>query len=309
MKGLPSVLDAMRSKALLLFIAGLLIGLPSYGKGPEVKFLFIIEDPVETRMGKPYGVCSIGETLYIADSDGQLLRYLMKKKEMDFFDVEVGLKEPLGIACFPSKKMVCVSDSFHNRVFCFDEDGDLSFSLGNGSKLSKPRGLFGDDKNGLLYVTDTGLHKVFVFDLKGKLVRSFGGRGSVEGKFNYPTNVWVDPETGNVYVTDTLNFRVQVFDGKGNFLKVIGGPGDTLGHFARPKGIGMDSAGNVYVVDAVFNNVQILDRQGKGIGVFGKAGTKEGEFLVPAGIYIDGEKIFVSDQLNRRIQVFRVKVK
>jgi len=145
----------------------------------------------------------------------------MKKKEMEIVDVEVGLREPLGLACFPSKKMVCVTDSFHNRVFCFDEDGDLSFSLGNGSKLSKPRGLFGDDKNGLLYVTDTGLHKVFVFDLKGKLVRSFGGRGSVEGKFNYPTNVWVDPETGNVYVTDTLNFRVQVFDEKGNFLRVI----------------------------------------------------------------------------------------
>jgi len=34
--------------------------------------------------------------------------------------------------------------------------------------------------------------------------------------------------------------------------------------------------------------------------MFGKAGTKEGEFLVPAGIYIDGERIFVSDQLNRR---------
>jgi len=309
MRGLPSVLDVMRSKVLLLFIAGLLVGFASYAKGPEVKFLFVIEDPVETRMGKPYGVCSLGDTLYIADSDGQLLRYWMKKKEMEIVDVEVGLREPLGLACFPSKKMVCVTDSFHNRVFCFDEDGDLSFSLGNGSKLSKPRGLFGDDKNGLLYVTDTGLHKVFVFDLKGKLVRSFGGRGSVEGKFNYPTNVWVDPETGNVYVTDTLNFRVQVFDEKGNFLRVIGGPGDTLGHFARPKGIGMDPAGNIYVVDAVFNNVQILDRQGRGLGMFGKAGTKEGEFLVPAGIYIDGERIFVSDQLNRRIQVFQVKVK
>jgi len=257
---------------------------------------------------KPYSVCAMHGKIYVTDTDGAVFVINRDKDKWDFFEYKgVYIREPLGIACFPSHEMVCISDGYFRRVFCYKENGDFVLSLGVQSGLKKPTGLYGDDTRHLLYVVDTTQHKVFVFDAHGEFMTSFGGRGEKPGQFNYPTNVTTDKATGRVYVSDTMNFRVQVFTSRGRYLFSFGGPGDGPGFFARPRGVAVDSKGRVYVVDAVFNNVQVFDSNGKYLFHFGEPGMEDGKFILPAGIFIDEEDyIYVVDQMNRKLHIFKV---
>jgi DNA-binding beta-propeller fold protein YncE len=156
-----------------------------------------------------------------------------------------------------------------------------------------------------LVVADSQAHEVFVFDLRGQLRFQFGKRGSAAGEFNFPTHVATDA-VGHLLVTDSLNSRVQVFDAAGKFISQIGSSGDAPGHFGRPKGVAVDSFGHVYVVDAVYDNIQVFDLSGQLLLGLGGGGARPGEFGVPAGIAISTDnQIYVADSYNHRVQVFK----
>ena len=156
-----------------------------------------------------------------------------------------------------------------------------------------------------LLVADAARHCISIFDLHGKFLSSFGARGAGEGQFNFPTHVTADSR-GNIYVTDSMNSRVQVFDAKGSFERPIGGPGDGPGTFSRPKGVAVDDSGRAYVVDAMFGNVQIFDSAGQLLLDFGHPGAGPGEFWLPNGIAFGRDnRIYVADSYNGRVQVFK----
>lgn len=158
---------------------------------------------------------------------------------------------------------------------------------------------------GSLYVVDSQLHAVYVFGLDGKLQFHFGHRGENAGEFNFPTSITPD-NRGHLLVSDTLNSRVQVFDLSGNFVSQFGGNGDTSGHFARPKGVAVDADGHSYIVDALFNNFQIFDAEGRLLLNVGEGGVADGEFSLPHGIAISSDNlIYVADAFNHRVQVFK----
>jgi DNA-binding beta-propeller fold protein YncE len=156
-----------------------------------------------------------------------------------------------------------------------------------------------------IFVVDSQAHAVLVFGRDGKYQSSFGQRGTGPGEFNFPTAIAADGR-GHLVVSDTMNSRVQVFDERGNFLSQFGSNGDTSGHFARPKGVAIDPAGHIYVVDAVFDNFQIFDLAGQLLLNVGQSGSGNGEFGLPNGIAIGADnQIFVADAFNHRVQVFK----
>ncbi|TAL05967.1 MAG: 6-bladed beta-propeller [Verrucomicrobia bacterium] len=158
---------------------------------------------------------------------------------------------------------------------------------------------------GSLYVVDSQAHGVFVFGLDGKFQFQFGRRGDGPGEFNFPTCIAVNGR-GQLIVTDTMNSRVQVFDLRGNFVSQFGSNGDTSGHFARPKGVAADSAGRIYVVDAIFDNFQIFNPEGQLLLNVGQSGAGPGGFALPNGIAISADnRIFVADAFNHRVQIFK----
>ena len=157
-----------------------------------------------------------------------------------------------------------------------------------------------------LFVADAPLHRIVVFDLRGKLLSYIGRRGTGPGELNFPTHLAAD-EKGQLFVTDSMNARVQVFSNEGAFQSVISGPGDGSGRLSRPKGVAVDRHGNVFVVDALFDNFQIFDQQGEFLLHVGSAGTNPGQFWLPAGIAISRNgQVFVVDSYNHRVQVFQL---
>jgi len=96
------------------------------------------------------------------------------------------------------------------------------------------------DKQGQLWVSDTGAFAVQVYDREGKFIRRVGQQGVAPGLFARPKGIAVDHE-GRAYVVDASTQVVQVFDPEGKLLMFFGQPGATTqGELYLPAGVTID---------------------------------------------------------------------
>jgi DNA-binding beta-propeller fold protein YncE len=80
--------------------------------------------------------------------------------------------------------------------------------LSNG-QLNQPAVITFDAAD-LLYVTDSGNHRVQIFDKNGTFINKLGSEGEGDGQFSKPESIAVDDD-GHVYVADTTNNNIQMF--------------------------------------------------------------------------------------------------
>jgi sugar lactone lactonase YvrE len=237
-------------------------------------------------------------TLYVLDKDHrQVLRIRG--------DRGIRLREPLGLGV-DSHDNIYVSDPLLHMVLKFDREGHLLATIGQNPALQNPALLALDEVRRRLFVVDSHLHEVLVYNLDTlQNIATVGKRGRKNGEFNFPVGVGVNGD-GYFAVTDTGSCSVQIFSPDFKFVRRIGRQGDRPGYFTRPKGVAFDSEGNLWVVDAAFNNVQIFDPKGTVLMFVGSSGSTPGTFNLPMGIYIDPQdRVYVGDALNSRVQVFK----
>jgi len=177
-------------------------------------------------------------------------------------------------------------------------------------QFATPRNLaVGPD--GLIYVADSGNHRIQVFDKNGKFLLKWGSPGAGPGQFNEPWGIAV-AKNGTVYVADTWNHRVQAFTPTGELVNTFGEFADVQndpqaqpGKFWGPRDIAIDAAGNLYVTDTGNKRVQKFTSDGQFIQAWGGGGVVPGKFEEPVGITVDADgNIYVVDTWNRRVQKF-----
>jgi DNA-binding beta-propeller fold protein YncE len=66
------------------------------------------------------------------------------------------------------------------------------------------------DKNGFIYIADSGNNRIQKFDNSGQFIAKWGGEGAGDGQLNYPSGIVIDSR-GYVYVAERDNNRIQVF--------------------------------------------------------------------------------------------------
>jgi sugar lactone lactonase YvrE len=260
------------------------------------------------RLLRPHGVSVDGRgRLWVTDPGA---------KRVHVFDTERGRYRALPdekAAAFVSPIAVAhdgdgvayITDSAQGLIRRVGADLQELEAWDGGGALERPTGLAFDPAARLLWVVDTGNHRLVALDEAGTIRRTVGARGNQPGFFNFPTHLAID-SSGRLFVTDTLNFRVQILSPEGKPLAVIGELGDGPGALSKPKGVALDSDGHVYVVDGAFDNVQIFDQEGRLLLHFGTQGVTRGEFWLPAGLCVaGGDRIYVADGFNRRVQAFR----
>lgn len=287
-------------------------GSTDYDQGSKVADALLGKQSAAERhsLFKPFGVVSNGKgRVYVSDSAKPPRVELFDdvKKQVRVFGVEGQGRVvlPLGLALDAGGDLY-VADATQRMVLRFDADGNFKATLGSKDSLERPTAVAVDDARRLLYVCDTGGHRVQVYGLDdGKLVRTIGKRGRGQGELNFPEGVAVGKD-GRLYVVDALNFRYRVFDAEGKFLATFGKVGQEPGSFARPKSIALDSDGHVYVSDAAFCNVQVFDAEGHLLIWIGGPGAAPGQFQLTESVFVDAaDRVFVVDQMNHRVQRFR----
>jgi len=163
--------------------------------------------------------------------------------------------------------------------------------------LRKPYGVHASE--GRVFVSDTAIGKVVVFDLKERKFYYIGEGGP--GILSKPIGIATDKE-GNIYVTDTDQDRTIVYSKNGEFSHALG----KKGQFEQPVGIAVnDSLNRVYIIDMKNHKVQVFSKQGEFLFEFGKRGGEDGEFNFPSNIFIDKQgKVYIADSMNFRVQIF-----
>ncbi len=157
--------------------------------------------------------------------------------------------------------------------------------------------------NEFMYVTDTTLKKVHVFNLNGDQLFTFGEEGSGPGQFDFPYGISVD-EDGKIYVADMYNSQISIFDKNGDFIDYFAYEYSENGTFISPAGLRIINE-KVYITDVDANKVFVFDLHGQLLLEVGEEGIEEGQFLAPNAVIADEEgTIFVVDTVNDRIQMF-----
>ena len=178
----------------------------------------------------------------------------------------------------------------------------VNYIVGRASApIVSPYGI-ATDSQGRLYVVDTFLKRVHVFDAARNQYFFFPADRTMLAS---PIGIAID-KRGIIYVTDSKRGVVYIFKDKGKtFLSTIG-----RGIFKRPTGIAVNpKTSELLVVDTLQSRIFRFDlakRSPK--GSFGTDGAMTGMFHYPTNIFVTltGD-IIVSDALNFRVQIFSPK--
>ena len=158
------------------------------------------------------------------------------------------------------------------------------------------------DKKGRVYVTDTGVQAVHIYDFPKKRYRQIFWIQRGRSRLVSPVGITLDGK-GMIYVSDSQLNRIFVYEEKKRKLvKILG----KEGQFQRLTGIAYHpNLDRLYVVDTAGHKVTALNLEGEPVLVFGVRGKKDGELNFPTHIAVDLEgRLYVTDSMNFRVQIF-----
>lgn len=210
----------------------------------------------------PVGLVRDGKGLfYIVDADrGEVLR----------LDVAKEVVEPLQITGMPQGRYIFlpgrtaldrddniyIIDKLNKRIAIVNAAGEFVKALTvNAEDFYGFNDLRVDD-DGYVYALDTIGRTVYVFDKKGGLVSSFGGRE--KGLFLFPVSI-ASGRSGLVYVVDRHAGKILVFNRSGGFQYAISKKGAKDGELSTPSYLWIDDSGRIYVIDG--NRIQVFKEE------------------------------------------------
>jgi sugar lactone lactonase YvrE len=104
------------------------------------------------------------------------------------------------------------------------------------------------DADGAYYVADRTECRVVAFDNRGRMIHTWGKRGTGDGEFEDPTSVAVGPD-GIVYVADSGGARIQNFSRDGVWVSSIGEAAASVGATKDQDAVGLAvSAHDIFLV-------------------------------------------------------------
>jgi len=221
--------------------------------------------------------------------------------ELFFGKKEIGvLLNPYTVVVDPQQRLF-VADTAGAVIHVFDLSTRNYYQFAAttaGAQLAMPvaLALVGEK----VYVVDSLLHKVCVFDKQGRFQSSFGA-----DRLKRPAGIACRGEGNGIFISDAARHMVVEFDRDGRFLKEIGERGAAPGRLNFPTHLCVDKTGRLYVSDTLNYRIQVFSADGQFLKMFGEHGDRPGYFAHPCGIATDRfGNIYVGDRQFENIQVF-----
>ncbi|MGE5056992.1 MAG: hypothetical protein ACM3WP_22775 [Acidobacteriota bacterium] len=209
------------------------------------------------------------------------------------------LQDPSAITT-DSRHRIFVTDVRAEAVHVFDFANSTYSRLKGGDPLRLPMGIAAD-RGGNIYVGDSGLQTVLIYDSRGKFIRPLKKMKGGESFFDSVRGIAVDPTTARIYVCDKFRHMVFALDQKGRVLarygKRFGGDGPAEFRFPTQVVVG---GGEIVVLDRGNYRVEILDASGRFLKDFRVPDAQNG-----SGLAMDNAgNIYVSDPQLNHVQIF-----
>ena len=110
-------------------------------------------------------------------------------------------------------------------------------------------------------------------------------------------------KSGMWAVANNSNDCVCIFDGKNEPIRKFGCKGSEHSQFNGPAGVAFDSDDHLYVTEYFNDRVQKFTIDGKHLLMFGGKGHEEGNLKDPRGLVVQDNKVYVTEDGNKRILV------
>lgn len=204
----------------------------------------------------------------------------------------------------------------------FDADLNPLYSIDLPDVMKKPWN-FVINSEGQILISDTGSHKLFVFQRDGTVLREIGKEGEAPGELKTPLGLTVD-SYDNIAVCDAGNRRIQLFNPDTSIKCAFGSEHD--GELMYPVSVVFNSQGHIIVSESslwfssyqplpkpsgsfdeasAIECVKIFSRDGQILQKFGEPGEGRGQFWAPLSVAVDHwNHIWVIDFTYGSIQVF-----
>ena len=151
------------------------------------------------------------------------------------------------------------------------------------------------DRDGRVYVADTGNNRIVRFSPEGVREVEWGRKGNAPGELYEPGGVAVDA-SGRVFVCDNSNGRLQVFDRDGAFESAFDVPGWRREVFSEPY-VALADDGTIWVTVPLAGQVRAYSPTGRLLRTIGARDVPGVELKRPSGLAFrptDG-RLLVSD--------------
>ncbi|MBI5558012.1 MAG: SBBP repeat-containing protein [Deltaproteobacteria bacterium] len=211
--------------------------------------------------------------------------------------------KPVALATGPEEQMaIADQDRQGIHLFAPRNKNYKLLVLAGKERISTPVGVAFDDA-GNLYVTDSQLNKILIYDAKGEFISTIDQAGGLP--LLRPTGITFNRYDNRLYVAETLRHQILVFSRLGEFITRLGERGEQPGALNFPTHLASDREGNIYVTDSMNFRAQIFHPE-KGVwSTFGHHGNGSGDFASPKGIGADANGIiYVAETLFDNVQMF-----
>jgi len=212
---------------------------------------------------------------------------------------ESRLVDPYGVAV-SNDGIIAVSDwGSSHQVKKYSLQGKLLSVIGNNrgnnnDQFYSPSGLV-FSSNEMLYVVDSGNHRVQVLQQDGKFVFTFGSKGSNPGQFQWPVKIAIDTDN-KVLVSDYEGNHISLFSHAGSFISRI--------TCNRPYAITVSPDGYIITDCDAGTSIRVWSPTHQLISEFGKKGSQQGKFNKIFGMTINSTgTIYVAEGRNKRLQI------
>jgi DNA-binding beta-propeller fold protein YncE len=209
---------------------------------------------------------------------------------------------PFGVFVGDSGDLL-ITDTGLQVVHRFDLDGGgyrQVFKMSGGRRLLSPTGVT-EDRDGTLYVADSQLNRVVVFDRAGRFQREFVSDDDAVRI----SGIAYHPGRDLLYVSDAGGHRILMYARDGRKVGAFGQRGPEGGSFNFPTHLAVDRAGRLYVTDAMNFRVQVLEADGAWVRSIGQLGETLGSFSKPKGVGLDRRgHVYIVDGLYDTVQIF-----